>query len=147
MEIKKPRLKLVSKNLRSLKFMKNSVILSEQPIISKIVTNEEHWKLNLPNWAPGEKLFIKYDGYMQCEEYKFGRMSYQSFNPYIEKLMKNGNKMVVEHHQVSDDEDGEMKTEVAPNSHFMKKIMQKIKITEKKPKKIINKLSSRKVFR
>jgi len=80
----------LSKNVLQMKFMQRSVLKIErdqnEEEKQKII-DEEHWVLDLPEYKTKEQLFVTDQSYMFCEQLRFSRMSFQGFNPDIEKLM------------------------------------------------------------
>ncbi|XP_005107945.1 M-phase phosphoprotein 6 [Aplysia californica] len=81
----------LSKNVLQMKFMQRSVLRIEreqnEDERQKII-DDEHWVLDLPEYKTKEHRYLKDQSYAFCEQLRFGRQSFQGFNPEIEKLMK-----------------------------------------------------------
>ncbi|XP_076449371.1 M-phase phosphoprotein 6-like isoform X2 [Babylonia areolata] len=52
------------------------------------VIDDEHWVLDLPQLTKREEKFIIQPSFSACETLQYGRMSFNGFNPEVEKLMK-----------------------------------------------------------
>ncbi|XP_029697464.1 M-phase phosphoprotein 6 isoform X4 [Takifugu rubripes] len=53
----------------------------------KRIISDEHWYLDLPELKARENLIIEEKSFVPCEDLIYGRMSFQGFNPEVEKLM------------------------------------------------------------
>ncbi|RWS31134.1 hypothetical protein B4U80_09718 [Leptotrombidium deliense] len=71
----------LSKNLRQMKFMQRSKIISE-------TATEEENVLKKVIESSGKEMYTFLDGFEFCENLKYGRMSFKGMNIDIEKLMK-----------------------------------------------------------
>ncbi|XP_059168931.1 M-phase phosphoprotein 6-like [Physella acuta] len=81
----------LSKNVLQMKFMQRSVLRIEKEQNEEEqqkVIDDEHWVLDIPDYKTKESLFLQNQSYVVCEGLRFGRQSYQGFNPEIEKIMR-----------------------------------------------------------
>ncbi|XP_068115830.1 M-phase phosphoprotein 6 [Hyperolius riggenbachi] len=80
----------LSKNLLRMKFMQRSLDPETKKQLEedeKKIISDEHWYLDLPELKEKENYIIEEKSFLPCEDFMFGRMSFNGFNPEIEKLM------------------------------------------------------------
>ncbi|TWW76108.1 M-phase phosphoprotein 6 [Takifugu flavidus] len=80
----------LSKNLLRMKFMQRGLDAETKQQLEedhKRIISDEHWYLDLPELKARENLIIEEKSFVPCEDLIYGRMSFQGFNPEVEKLM------------------------------------------------------------
>ncbi|CAH1269742.1 MPHOSPH6 [Branchiostoma lanceolatum] len=88
-DTEKPKL---SKNLMQMKFMQRKQQSDDREKLEEEqqrVIDEEHWVLDIPELKKLESRYEVIDSYVPCEDLKYGRFSFQGFNPAIEKIAKS----------------------------------------------------------
>jgi M-phase phosphoprotein-6 len=82
--------KSLSKNVLQMKFMKKSALETQEKIAedekNKLIDNE-HWYLDMPNLEINQNNITVEKSYTVFNGTSFGRLSFQGFNPDIEKIM------------------------------------------------------------
>ncbi|KAJ8343281.1 hypothetical protein SKAU_G00306100 [Synaphobranchus kaupii] len=80
----------LSKNLLRMKFMQRGLdaeVKKQLEEEEKRIISDEHWYLDLPELQAKENFIIEERSFVPCEDLVYGRMSFRSFNPEVEKLM------------------------------------------------------------
>ncbi|XP_038610655.1 M-phase phosphoprotein 6 [Tachyglossus aculeatus] len=80
----------LSKNLLRMKFMQRGLDSETKKQLEeeeKKIISEEHWYLDLPELKEKESFIIEEQSFKVCEDLLYGRMSFNGFNPEVEKLM------------------------------------------------------------
>ncbi|XP_063754164.1 M-phase phosphoprotein 6 isoform X3 [Eleginops maclovinus] len=78
----------LSKNLLRMKFMQRGLDAETKKQLEedeRRIISDEHWYLDLPELRARENLILEERSLVSCEDLKYGRFSFQGFNP--EKLM------------------------------------------------------------
>ncbi|KAK5866723.1 hypothetical protein PBY51_011276 [Eleginops maclovinus] len=80
----------LSKNLLRMKFMQRGLDAETKKQLEedeRRIISDEHWYLDLPELRARENLILEERSLVSCEDLKYGRFSFQGFNPEVEKLM------------------------------------------------------------
>ncbi|XP_057257903.1 M-phase phosphoprotein 6 [Pezoporus wallicus] len=80
----------LSRNLLRMKFMQKGLDAQTKKELEeeeKKVISDEHWYLDVPVKKAKESFIVEERSFVVCEELLYGRMSFNGFNPEIEKLM------------------------------------------------------------
>uniref|UniRef100_A0A8B9FSV2 M-phase phosphoprotein 6 n=1 Tax=Amazona collaria TaxID=241587 RepID=A0A8B9FSV2_9PSIT len=114
----------LSRNLLRMKFMQKGLDAQTKKELEeeeKKVINDEHWYLDVPVKKAKESFIVEERSFVVCEELLYGRMSFNGFNPEIEKLMiqmnsKNKKEEIeVDDKMEADVSDAEMARSCAPD--------------------------------
>ncbi|XP_077425267.1 M-phase phosphoprotein 6 [Vanacampus margaritifer] len=80
----------LSKNLLRMKFMQRGLDAETKKQLQedeKRIISDEHWYLDLPERRTQENLLVEEKSVAPLEGLVYGRMSFQGFNPEVERLM------------------------------------------------------------
>ncbi|XP_043937184.1 M-phase phosphoprotein 6 [Protopterus annectens] len=80
----------LSKNVLRMKFMQRGLDDETRKQLEeeeKKIISDEHWYLDLPELKEKENFLIEEKSFVPCEDLVYGRMSFNGFNPEVEKLM------------------------------------------------------------
>ena len=88
----RPISKSLSKNVLQMKFMKKSALETQEMIAenekNKLIDNE-HWYLSIEKLEINQNKINVEKSYSIFNDFTYGRLSFQGFNPEIEKIMQN----------------------------------------------------------
>uniref|UniRef100_A0A8C1WSY1 M-phase phosphoprotein 6 n=1 Tax=Cyprinus carpio TaxID=7962 RepID=A0A8C1WSY1_CYPCA len=101
----------LSKNILRMKFMQRGLdaeLKQQLEEEEKRIISDEHWSLDLPELTAKENHIIEERSCVPCEDLVYGRMSFSSFNPEVEKLMLLMNT----HKEEEDDSVSRMETDI-----------------------------------
>ncbi|XP_077374046.1 M-phase phosphoprotein 6 [Festucalex cinctus] len=106
----------LSKNLLRMKFMQRGLDAETKKQLredEKRIISDEHWYLDLPKQSTRKNLLVEEKSAVPLEGLLYGRMSFQGFNPEVERLMALMNPRPAGKAAVHADADaGRMQTDV-----------------------------------
>ncbi|XP_063754156.1 M-phase phosphoprotein 6 isoform X2 [Eleginops maclovinus] len=80
----------LSKNLLRMKFMQRGLDAETKKQLEedeRRIISDEHWYLDLPELRARENLILEERSLVSCEDLKYGRFSFQGFNPEVELMV------------------------------------------------------------